>query len=343
MKAYRLVEWQKPPELCEIDVPDPGPGEVLIKVGGSGACHSDLHLMEWPGGMLPWKLPFTLGHEVAGWVEAVGPGVEGIERGEAVAVYGPWGCGRCRNCRRGIETICERADQLGYAGAGLGRDGGMAEYMLVPHVRHVVSLGDLDPRVWAPLADAALTPYRAIKRFRDLLVPGSVAAVIGAGGLGHLAIQIIKELTPAKVVAIDVAEDKLEVARDLGADYTETPANATEVVRSLSGGLGADVVFDIVGSNETMSLGSSLVRRLGAFSLIGLALGTLQFNFFTVPYEALYSTTYWGTLPEFMEVIELAKAGKIQIKVEQYPLSEVADVYRKLREGGIHGRAVIVP
>jgi propanol-preferring alcohol dehydrogenase len=343
MKAFQLVEWQNPPELRDVDVPEPGPGEVLIKVGGSGACHSDLHLMEWPGAMLPWKMPFTLGHEVAGWIEAKGPGVEGLDLGEAVAVYGPWGCGVCRNCRMGIETICDRANDLGYAGAGLGRDGGMAEYMLVPHQRHVVPLGELDPAESAPLADAALTPYRAIKRFHDVLVPGSVAVVIGVGGLGHLAIQILRELTAARIVAVDIAEEKLKMATDLGADQTATPANAYEVVQSTTNGLGAELVLDIVGSNDSMALGARLLKRLGAFSLIGLALGTLQFNYFTVPYEAVFASSYWGTLPEFMEVIELARAGKIRMRIEKYPLAEVADVYRRLKDGEIRGRAVIVP
>ena len=112
MQAFQLVEWQQPPVLRDVPVPEPGPGEVLVKVGGAGACHSDLHVMEWPAGFLPYELPFTLGHENAGWIEALGPGVKGWEVGEAVAVYGPWGCGRCRPCRTGLETLCERASQL---------------------------------------------------------------------------------------------------------------------------------------------------------------------------------------------------------------------------------------
>ena len=158
MLAYQLVEWQQPPELREVEVPEPGPGEVLVKVGGAGACHSDLHVMGWPAGALPYELPFTLGHENAGWIESVGAGVTGWEPGDAVAVYGPWGCGRCRSCRTTLETLCERGAEIGAAGGGLGRDGGMAEYMLVPDPRLLVPLGDLDPRDAAPLSDAALTP-----------------------------------------------------------------------------------------------------------------------------------------------------------------------------------------
>ena len=150
MRAFQLVEWQQPPVLRDVPVPEPGPGEVLVKIGGAGACHSDLHVMEWPAGFLPYELPFTLGHENAGWIEALGPGVKGWEIGEAVAVYGPWGCGRCQPCRMSLETLCERSSQLGAAGGGLGRDGGMAEYMLVPDPRLLVPLGDLDPRDAAP-------------------------------------------------------------------------------------------------------------------------------------------------------------------------------------------------
>src|SRR5207249_8486937 len=119
MQAYQLVEWQQEPELREVEVPEPGPGEVLIKVGGAGACHSDLHVMEWPAGTLPYELPFTLGHENTGWVEALGAGVDGFEVGEPVAVYGPWGCGRCRACRQSKENLCERAGEIGAAGGGL--------------------------------------------------------------------------------------------------------------------------------------------------------------------------------------------------------------------------------
>jgi propanol-preferring alcohol dehydrogenase len=343
MKAYRLLEWQKPPELVDIEVPEPGPGQVLVRVGGSGACHSDIHLMKWPGGMLPWALPFTLGHEPAGWVEAVGPGVEGLEIGEPVAVYGSWGCGRCAMCRQGLETLCEAVPWMGNGGAGLGHDGGMAEYILVPSSRFVIPLYELDPHEAAPLGDAALTPYRAIKRHLHLLVPGSAAVVIGVGGLGHLAVQILHALTPAKVVAVDISERKLEVARSLGVHSAVTPQHAYEAVQEATGGKGAEVVLDIVGSNESMALGVRLLRKLGAFALVGLAMGSVTLNFMAVPTEASFTTCYWGSLPEFVEVIELARAGKIRVHVEKFSLDDVAQAYERLEKGEIEGRAVIVP
>src|SRR5690606_32232660 len=163
------------------------PGEVLIKVGGAGACHSDVHLMdEFDAGVVPWNPPFTLGHENAGWVETLGAGVTGLEVGQPVAVYGPWGCGTCSRCLLGVETYCENvmAAPVPGGGGGLGLDGGMAEYMLVKSSRFLVPLPDgLDPVHAAPLTDAGLTPYHAIKRSLPLLTPDSTAVVIGVGGL----------------------------------------------------------------------------------------------------------------------------------------------------------------
>src|SRR4051812_40821759 len=255
MLAYQLVEWQQPPELREVEVPEPGPAEILVKVGGAGACHSDLHVMEWPAGALPYELPFTLGHENAGWIEAVGAGVKGWEPGEGVAVYGPWGCGRCRPCRTGLETLCERKAQLGAAGGGLGRDGGMAEYMLVPDARLLVALGDLEPRDAAPLTDAALTPYHAIKLALHQLVPGASAVVIGVGGLGHMAVQILRALSPARVIATDIDVSKLGLAAAVGADHTvaSSPDTAAQI-RELTAGNGAILVLDCVGSDATLAL-----------------------------------------------------------------------------------------
>src|ERR1700684_4232290 len=217
MKAYQFVEFEKPAELREVKVPEPGPGQVLIKVGGAGACHSDLHVLEARATNTSIKLPFTLGHENAGWVEKLGSGATGFAVGDPVIVYGPWGCGSCPNCRAGMENYCENAGK-GQAG-GLGRDGGMANYMIVPSTRFLIPLGKLDPREAAPLTDAALTSYHAVKRSIHLLGPGSTAVVIGAGGLGQMAIQVLKALTSAAVVvAVDTSPAKLETAKKMGAD-----------------------------------------------------------------------------------------------------------------------------
>ena len=344
MKAYRLTAWQQPPELLEIPVPEPGPGQVLIKVAGSGACHSDLHLMDWPAGQLDYRLPFTLGHEVTGWVAALGAGVHAPEVGEPVAVYGPWGCGSCRNCLIGAENYCERPGFHGGAGGGLGLDGGMADYMLVPSARFLVPLGDLEPHDAAPLGDAALTSYHAIKRGLHLLVPGSHAVVIGAGGLGHMAVQIIRELTPSRVIVVDSDPGKLRHAIDLGAHRAiQAGEEAPAQVREASRGRGAEMVLDFVGAEATIALGAKCIRPLGQLTVVGLAGGGFPFSFFALPFEASLATTYWGTLGEFHEVLSLAKAGRIRPQVERFALADIAEAYALLREGKVDGRAVIVP
>jgi propanol-preferring alcohol dehydrogenase len=344
MKAYRFVNWQQPPELMDVPIPQPGPGEVLINVRGSGACHSDLHIMEWPPGQLGWEVPFTLGHETAGWVVELGAGVTGFEIDEAVLVYGPWGCGRCRNCRLGMENYCRYAAEISGAGGGLGRDGGMAEYMLVPSARFLVSIGGLDPAEAAPLGDAALTPYHAIKRSLPLLTPGTTAVVIGVGGLGHMAVQILRAVSPAGIVAVDVAEDKLALALDVGADAAfVADEEVTDRVRAFTDRRGAEVVLDFVGSDSTMALGAKVARSLGHLTVVGLNNGTFPFNFFALPYETSLATTYWGSIPELMEVLALAEAGKIKVHVERFPLEKAPEAYERMRGGALKGRAVIVP
>ena len=344
MKAYRFVEWQQAAELVDIPVPEPGPGEVLVKVAGAGACHSDLHIQEWPEGQLDWKLPFTMGHENAGWVHAFGAGVRNLEEGEPVAVYGHWGCGRCRSCRQGIETYCLRQAEVGYSGGGLGADGGMAEYLLVPSDRFLVPLGELDPVQAAPMTDAALTPYHAVKRSLSKLIPGSTAVAIGVGGLGHMGVQILKALSPARVIAVDLAEDKLRLARDVGADETViSDEAAAERILDLTGGLGAEVVLDFVGADATMALGARVSRSLGDLAVVGIAGGTLPFSFFSQAYEVNVATTYWGSIPELMEVLDLVRTGAIHAEIERFPLEQVEEAYRRMRAGDIQGRAVIIP
>ena len=344
MQAYQLVEWQRPPELRDVAVPEPGPGEVLVKVGGACVCHTDLRVMGWPAGAHAYELPFTLGHENAGWVEVVGAGVDGWRPGDAVAVYGAWGCGRCAACREGREMLCERAALVDVPIGGFGRDGGMAEYMLVPSSRWLVPLNGLDPRDAAPLSDAALTPHHAIKSTLPLLGGGASALVIGVGGLGHMAVQLLHAVTPAQVIALDVRESKLELARAVGADETILAGeSAAEEVRELSGGPGATVVFDCVGSDETMRLAGAVARPGGAVQVIGLAGGTLPFGYGAWPFGCSLTIPYWGSVGELVEVVELARAGRIRARTERFPLGRVADAYARLRAGAVEGRAVITP
>ncbi|HVN85255.1 MAG TPA: NAD(P)-dependent alcohol dehydrogenase [Candidatus Binatia bacterium] len=342
MKAYRMTQWQAPAEFCEVEIREPGPGEVLVKVGGAGVCHSDLHVLASPAGALPYALPFTLGHENAGWVERLGPGVDGVQPGEPVIVYSVWGCGRCPACRVGAENYCERAPL--FSGGGLGRDGGMASHMLVPSVRFLCPLGDLDPRQAAPLTDAGLTTYHAIKRSLALLRPGSTAVVIGAGGLGQMAIQLLKALAPARVIAVDLAADKLAAAQSAGADATVGAGDrASEQIRDLTRGAGAELVLDIVGVDATMQLGVSVARRLGHLTVVGIGGGSLPFSYLGIPTELSVASTFYGSIPELAEVATLAQAGTIRPHVELFALEQAPEVYRRLHAGSIRGRAVITP
>lgn len=349
MKALRLKAWKSEPELVEVPEPEPGPGDVVIRIGGAGACHSDLHLMyEFEEGALPWSPPFTLGHENAGWVHRMGEGVSGLEVGQAVAVYGPWGCGHCERCMAGAETYCQNpaAAPIPGGGGGLGLDGGMAEYMLVRDgARHLIPLPDgLDPAAAAPLTDAGLTPYHAVRRSWAKLSPRSTAVVIGAGGLGLMGVQAVKATTGARVIAVDTRPEALAAARESFADVViESGADAADQVMAATGGRGAEVVLDFVGVDATLALGVAVVQQLGDLSVVGLGGGSLSFGFFTVPYEASVQTTYWGTRPELAEVLDLGARGLLRPEVTIYRLEDAAQAYQDLREGKVVGRAVIVP
>jgi propanol-preferring alcohol dehydrogenase len=296
---------------------------------------------------MPWGPPFTLGHENAGWVHALGEGVTDVEVGQPVAVYGSWGCGRCARCQIGIETYCENplaAPVIG-GGCGLGLDGGMAEFMLVPSARHLVPLPDgLDPVVAAPLTDAGLTPYHAIRRSWPKLGPTSVAAVIGIGGLGHIAVQIIKATTAARVIAIDTRQSALDLAERLGADACVVAGETAAVtVRGETGGWGADAVFDFVGSDATLQLAASVTRMMGDLTIVGIAGGTLPVSFFTIPYEVSIQSTYWGTRPELAEVLELGARGLVRPIIKRVSLDEAVAAYKEMEEETSEGRAVVVP
>ncbi|HET6916304.1 MAG TPA: NAD(P)-dependent alcohol dehydrogenase [Acidimicrobiales bacterium] len=349
MKALRLLEWKSDPVLVEVDDPVPGPGEAVIRVGGAGACHSDLHLMrEFEGGLLPWGPPFTLGHENAGWVHALGPQVTGLQVGQPVAVYGPWGCGTCTRCQVGIETYCENpaGAPVPGGGGGLGLDGGMAELMLVPAAtRHLLPLPDgLDPVAAAPLTDAGLTPYHAVRRSLPKLVPGSTAVVIGVGGLGHLGVQILEAATASQVIAVDSRPEALALATECGAELTVAAGDgAAETIRAATGGRGADVVLDFVGSDATLALGAAVARTEGDLTIVGIAGGSLPVSFFSVPYEVSIQTTYWGTRPELAEVLGLAAHGMLRARITTFPLDHAIDAYRDMEAGKLDGRAVITP
>lgn len=345
MKAFRFVEWQKEPELREVPVPEPGPGpeQVLIKIGGAGACHSDLHILEVPAGTASFRLPFTLCHENAGWVEKLGPGVSGFAPGDPVIVYGPCGCGLYMNCRVGNENYCQNPGDI--RPGGLGDDGGMANYMVVPSTRFLIPLGSLDPREAAPITDAALTSYHAVKRSLHLLGPGSNAVVIGAGGLGQMAIQVLRALSGATtVIAVDTSADKLETAKRMGADEVLLSGDAAvKRIKEITRGQGANVVLDFVGVKPTLEMAAQISRMLGHVTIVGLGGGALPVSFLSPAKECSVASPYWGSIPELMEVIDLAQAGKIKMLVEHFPLEQAGKAYHLLHDGKIQGRAVITP
>ena len=231
------------------------------------------------------------------------------------------GCGTCERCRLGVETYCENqsAAPVPGGGGGLGLDGGMAEFMLIPNARHLVPLPDgLDPVMAAPLTDAGLTPYHAVRRSWAKLPPGATAVVIGVGGLGHLGVQILKATT-ARVIAVDTRPDALAPARDLGADLTIASGDtAADQIRDATGGRGADVVLDFVGADATLALGAALGRTVGGLTIVGIAGGTLPLSFFSVPYEVSVQTTYWGSRPELIEVLDLGARGLLRPKVTTF-------------------------
>lgn len=343
MQAVRFVGVGRSAEIQDVRKPAPGPGQVLIKIGGAGVCHSDLHVMEEELGFKP---PFTLGHENAGWVAALGGGVTGFKEGDAVAVYGPWGCGRCHACQLSMENYCENWMQVEGFGGGLGLDGGMAEYMLVPSARLLVPLDGLDPAKAAPLSDAALTPYHAIKRALPHLNGDSTVVVLGIGGLGHMAIQLLRVLAPARIVAADVDDKKLEQAKALGADDTVNNRNAAEAaerIQQITGTRGASLVLDCVGVQPTLDLGAKLLRRNSVWTIVGLGGGSHNFRHGSTPYGTLMSIPYWGSRVELMEVIAMARDARIHAETTNFPLSEAVDVYARLKAGQITGRAVLIP
>jgi alcohol dehydrogenase, propanol-preferring len=343
MRAVRLLDWESRPELVTVPIPQPAAGQVLLEVEAAGICHSDLHLMRTPGGLPGFEIPFTLGHESAGVVVQTGPGVTGYRNGDKVAVFGIWSCGRCSRCLAGRENYCTK--RAGAVGGGLGYDGGLADYLLVPDARFLVPLDGLDPVVAALMTDAGLTSYHAIGRSRDRLHAGSVVVVIGVGGLGHLAVQILRATSAATVVAVDAKDSARELALRCGAHEVAAEAGeARRVVKRLSDDVGADVVLDFVGADSTLRLASQLVAIDGDLTIVGSAGGLVTAGKTSgLPVACRVSAPFWGTRAELAEVLQLARQGLITPVVERATLRQAVAVYERLETGEILGRAVVVP
>jgi len=341
VKAVRLHEFRKPPVIDE--VPEPkisGPLDVIIKIGGAGVCRTDLHIIDgqWDAAM-GTPLPYILGHENAGWVHELGSGVSNEAVGDTVILHPLVTCGLCRACRAGDDMHCENS-----AFPGLSRDGGMAEYLLTS-ARACVKLDpSTRPEDVAALADAGITAYHAVRKAIPLLYPGTTAAVIGAGGLGHIGIQCLAALTATTIIVVDRNADALKLAEQLGAKHTVVAdGGQVDAVKDLTGGKGANVVLDFVAEQGAEQDGFAMTREAGSYFVIGYG-GTLH-----IPTLDIISTerniigNIVGTYNDLAELMDLAEAGKVTLHTRTYPLDAAQDALADLDAGRVRGRAILVP
>ena len=341
MKAVRLHEYHHQPVVEQ--APEPtisGPLDVIVKIGGAGVCRTDLHIIEgqWAQAMAP-TLPYTIGHENAGWVHEVGAAVTNVEVGDTVILHPTPTCGLCRACRAGDDMHCIQSTF-----PGLSHDGGMAEYLLTSARACVKLEPQTRPEDVAALADAGITAYHAVRKAIPLLYPGTTAVLIGAGGLGHIGIQCVAALTAAKIIVVDRNPDALKLAEQLGAHHTVVAdGGQVDAVKDLTGGRGAEVVFDFVAEQGAEHDGFQMTGRAGSYFVIGYG-GTV-----TIPTLDIISTernivgNIVGTYNDLAELMVLAQAGKVTLHTRTYPLDDAVEALADLDAGRIRGRAILVP
>jgi propanol-preferring alcohol dehydrogenase len=340
MLAVRSHVVGEPLRIEDLPVPEPTGTEVRIKVAACGVCHTDLLIARTD--RIRVERPITLGHEIAGWIDTSGPQAAAdlrrgrLSQGDPVVVFGGWGCGACTQCAAGEEQRCDRSTSPGFQ-----RDGGYAEYLLVPDARFLVPLGDLDPVEAAPLADAGLTPWRAVQRARPWLTPGARVLLIGLGGLGQFGLQYLRRLPDLTIAVRELNPDKLARADELGADLGLLDGDETLVELGLGGP--ADVVFDFVGDDPSLDYAVRNVAPGGLVSLVGEGGGRHEFSFDRVPLEASLTTTAWGSLADLREVVRLAKRGRMRWEVERMPLSRARSAHDRLLASSVAGRIVLIP
>ncbi len=341
MRAVRLHGYHQQPVVEEVEEPSiKGPLDVIVKVGGAGVCRTDLHIIEgqWAQAM-GVELPYTIGHENAGWVHEIGGGVTNVAVGDTVILHPTPTCGLCRACRAGQDMHCSLSSF-----PGLDSDGGMAEYLLTS-ARACVKLDPATrPQDVAALADAGITAYHAVRKALPLLYPGTTCVVIGAGGLGHIGIQCLSALTAATIVVVDRNQAALDLAGTLGADHTVlADGGQVKAVQELTDGAGADVVLDFVAEQGAEQDGFAMTRPAGSYYVIGYG-GTIS-----VPTLDVISTernivgNIVGTYNELAELMVLAQAGKVTLHTKEYPLDAAPDALRDLDAGLVRGRAILVP
>jgi len=341
MKAVRLHKYEELPKVEEVAEPKvTGPHDVIVRIGGAGLCRTDLHIIEgqWAekSGV---KLPYTLGHENAGWVEEIGSAVSNVAVGDTVIVHPLITCGLCRACRAGNDMHCSNS-----AFPGISVDGGMANF-LKTSARAVVKLDpSLAPKDIAALADAGLTAYHAVNKAAAQLYPGTKVVVIGAGGLGHIGIQCLKALTPAEIIVVDRSPAALELTRSWGADHTVL-ADGSHVakVKDLTDGQGAEAVIDFVGEQGAQQDAVGMLRRAGSHYIIGYG-GRLD-----VPTIDIISTeinfigNLVGTYNDLADLMTLTFQGKVRLHTAIYPLDAATDAIHDLDSGKLRGRGILVP
>jgi NAD+-dependent secondary alcohol dehydrogenase Adh1 len=334
-----MTGYHQPLQLVDRPAPEPArPTDVMVRIGGAGVCATDLHaidaLME-QAGVAP---PRILGHENAGWVEAVGGAVTTVRPGDAVILYPPQTCGLCLACRRGLEMQCERHEFT-----GLSVDGGFAELLRVPE-RSLLRLPDgVEPAAVAPHADAGLTAYHAVRRVAHLAHPGTTSVILGVGGVGHVAVQLMRILGAGRVIASETDERRRKLALELGADAAVDGREAVAGVRDLTGGIGADIVLDFVGTDRSHGDGLAMLGRSGTYSIVGYGGTVTSGSVALVVNEQTITGNLVGSWVDLWELIQLHATGRLALRTERHPLESVNEVIDRLRAGDIVGRAVLVP
>ena len=352
MDASRILKPKEALQIQETKTPTPSGSQVLLKVVSCGICHSDIHLWEGgyqgPGGSFlkttdrGVKYPLTPGHGIAGIVEDLGEeGREKFNKNDKVIVY-PWvGEGLCPACIQGEENLCDKPQSL-----GVYQDGGYAEYVLIPSYRYLVKVSDrIEMDVAATLPCSALTAYNAVRNAK--LEPYHNVVIVGAGGLGLMAIQLAKAISGSRIMALDLDNDKLKVAKKNGADVIlnlrkEDPIKA---VMELTNNLGADAVIDFVNSTKSLETNMQFLRRRARLVLVGLFGGELKLNLITMPTKAFRLIgSYTGTLNELVGLLSLAERGIINpVVTDRFKLEEATEGLSQLKKGNIIGRGVINP
>ncbi|MBY4129602.1 NAD(P)-dependent alcohol dehydrogenase [Rhodococcus fascians] len=341
MRAVQVVGYHKNLEMTEVPIPEvQGPLDVIVKIGGAGVCRTDLHILE---GQWAEKsgvtLPYTIGHENAGWVHAVGPAVTNVKEGDKVILHPLVTCGLCRACRSGDDVHCETSDF-----PGIDTNGGYADYLRT-NARTVVKIDDsLEPSAVAALADAGLTAYHAAAKAARRLTPRDKCVVIGAGGLGHIGIQVLEALSPAELIVIDRNADAVKLALTLGADHAVVAdGSQVEQIMELTGGFGAEVVLDFVGENGSTTEGLAMTRRAGDYHVIGYGENVDVPTIDLVSAEKNIVGNLVGSYNDLCDLMSLAARGAVNLHTQTYALDDFQSAIDDLDNGRVRGRAILVP